>query len=106
MDLQPFKVAAAAALILMLLLTIGLQQASAVNNGGVCSAVDRSKTFKGVCVSKAPCVAACGGEGYPDGYCFMDVADPDYRVCMCTGPCSPPDPAATSRAVRKTKIPY
>ncbi|CAN6247022.1 unnamed protein product [Urochloa humidicola] len=90
MELQPCKIAAAAALILMLLLTIGGQdlQASAGNNGAECSAVARSKTFKGFCVSKPPCVAACRGEGYPDGYCFLDVATPDHRVCMCTKPCS------------------
>jgi len=79
----------------------GLQQA-----GAVCSVVDRSKTFKGVCVSKPPCVAACGGEGYPNGYCFLDVADPDHRVCMCTGPCPPPATTPTPRMVRKTMIPY
>ncbi|OEL15463.1 hypothetical protein BAE44_0023519 [Dichanthelium oligosanthes] len=98
MELQPCKIAAAVALIVMLLLTIGgegLKQASAGNNGDVCSVVYRSKTFEGACVSKPPCVAACGGDGYPDGYCFLDVADPDHRVCMCTGPC-PPE-AATSR---------
>ena len=82
----------------------GLQQA-----GAVCSVVDRSKTFKGVCVSKPPCVAACGSEGYPGGYCFLDVADPDHRVCMCTGPCPPlatTAPTTTPRMVRKTMIPY
>jgi hypothetical protein len=82
-------------------------QASAVNNGDVCSFVDRSKTFKGVCVSKPPCVAACGAEGYPDGSCFLDdVADGDHRVCLCTGQCTPPEAATTSRGVRKTMIPY
>jgi hypothetical protein len=74
----------------------GLQASSGRNSGDVCSAVGRSKTFKGACVSKPPCVAACGGEGYPDGYCFKDVADPGHRVCMCTGPC-PPHVAAASR---------
>ncbi|CAO2037325.1 unnamed protein product [Urochloa humidicola] len=98
MELQPCKIAAAAALILMLLLTIGVQdlQASAGNNGVVCSAEARSKTFKGFCMSKPPCVAACGGEGYTDGYCFMDIADPTHRrVCMCNKAC-PPEVAAAS----------
>ena len=45
----------------------------------VCSVWDRSKTFKGVCVSKPPCVAACAGEGYPNGFCFLDVAAPDHH---------------------------
>ena len=63
----------------------------------VCYVWDRSKTFKGVRVSKPPCVAACAGEGYPNGFCFLDVAAPDHRVCMCTGPCSPPELATTMR---------
>ncbi|CAL5023739.1 unnamed protein product [Urochloa decumbens] len=98
MELQPCKIAAAGALILMLLLTIGGQdlQASAGNDGSVCSAISHSKTFKGFCVSKPPCVAACRGEGYPDGYCFLDPATPDHRVCICTRPC-PPETAAASR---------
>ena len=72
----------------------------------VCSVWDRSKTFKGVCVSRPTCVAACAGEGYPNGYCFLDVADPDHRVCMCTGPCPPLETTTTPRMVRKTMIPY
>ncbi|CAM0147343.1 unnamed protein product [Urochloa decumbens] len=98
MEFQLCKIAAAAALILMLLLTIGGQdlQASAGNDGSVCSAISHSKTFKGFCVSKPPCVAACRGEGYPDGYCFLDPATPDHRVCMCTRPCPPGTAAAVA----------
>ncbi|KAJ1278096.1 hypothetical protein BS78_04G052700 [Paspalum vaginatum] len=86
MELHPCNnkiTTAAVALIfmIMLLLTTGGQ--------GVCSVVNRSRTLTGACVRKDLCVAACGGEGYPDGYCFLDVAAPDHRVCMCTGPCPP-----------------
>ncbi|RCV05287.1 hypothetical protein SETIT_1G071300v2 [Setaria italica] len=78
MELQLCKIAAAAALIFVLLLTIGTWARSAgqrrKQRRNVCSALDRSKTFNGAC----------------------DVADPGHRVCMCTGPCGPETAAAAA----------
>ncbi|TVU32773.1 hypothetical protein EJB05_24529, partial [Eragrostis curvula] len=82
LGLQPCKVAAAAVLILLLLIVGGQVQAGDVGGGGECSAVSRSKTFDGDCESKAACVDACRRELYTGGYCFLDVAVPDHRVCI------------------------
>uniref|UniRef100_J3LA05 Knottins-like domain-containing protein n=1 Tax=Oryza brachyantha TaxID=4533 RepID=J3LA05_ORYBR len=63
----------------------------AVGGAGACSAVvGRSSTVRGDCENDSGgCAVACRGEGYADGYCFTDVADPGHRVCMCTRQCSP-----------------
>uniref|UniRef100_A0A0D9VCR2 Knottins-like domain-containing protein n=1 Tax=Leersia perrieri TaxID=77586 RepID=A0A0D9VCR2_9ORYZ len=85
---------AVAILVYFLLATNG----SGNGGGGNCSAISRSNTFKGDCNNKGSsvgCAGACRGEGYADGYCFTDVADPDHRVCTCTRPCS------SSAAVRR-----
>ncbi|KAL5208799.1 hypothetical protein ABZP36_033234 [Zizania latifolia] len=69
-------------------------------DGRGCAVVSRSKTFTGACENdENDCYDACVGEGYTDGYCFLDVDTPDHFVCMCASHCPPP-PSSTTR--RKT----
>ncbi|GJN19101.1 hypothetical protein PR202_gb06339 [Eleusine coracana subsp. coracana] len=90
MKMLELKVAASAAVILLLLTAADQVQAGTIG-GPECTVAHRSTTFKGVCTTAA-CVAACRHELYTEGHCFMDVSDPDHRVCMCTKPCPPPEP--------------
>ncbi|KAL6888743.1 hypothetical protein ACP4OV_009769 [Aristida adscensionis] len=91
-QMQPCKIAAAAAMILLLLTNGGHQGLPAV--AGECSSIRRSTTFKGDCIkgansNEAACNDACRSEGDARGYCFTDFIDPDHPVCMCSSPCPP-----------------
>uniref|UniRef100_A0A0E0JW50 Knottin scorpion toxin-like domain-containing protein n=1 Tax=Oryza punctata TaxID=4537 RepID=A0A0E0JW50_ORYPU len=71
MEFQSSKVAAA--VMIFFLLTTG-------GAAGACS-VGESTTFKGNCeIDGGGCVDACRGEGYTDGYCFINVANPGYHM--------------------------
>ncbi|GJM90322.1 hypothetical protein PR202_ga06589 [Eleusine coracana subsp. coracana] len=99
MKMLELKITASAVLVL-LLLTAADQVQAGVIGGPECTVAHRSTTFKGVCgggSTTAACVAACRHELYTEGHCFMDVSDPDHRVCMCTKPCPPPEPEKSAR---------
>ncbi|KAL6888741.1 hypothetical protein ACP4OV_009767 [Aristida adscensionis] len=104
-QIQPCKIAAAAAMIVLLLLTNGTrgghQGLPAVAGEEQCTAVRRSTTFKGDCIrgangNEAVCNYACRHEGDAKGYCFTDFVDPDHPACMCSSPCTPPASTSTT----------
>ncbi|KAL6888742.1 hypothetical protein ACP4OV_009768 [Aristida adscensionis] len=99
-QMQPCKIAAAAAMIVLLLLTNsgGRQGLPAVAGEEQCTAVRRSTTFKGDCISgpngnEAACNDACRHEGDAKGYCFTDLDG--QHACICASPCTIP-PASMS----------
>ncbi|KAG8044175.1 hypothetical protein GUJ93_ZPchr0040g33513 [Zizania palustris] len=70
-------------------------------DGRGCAVVSRSKTFTGDCKNENDCYDACVGEGYNDGYCFLDVDTPYQFVCTCASHCPPP-PSSTTRRKKTT----
>ncbi|KAL5211783.1 hypothetical protein ABZP36_022630 [Zizania latifolia] len=88
------KITAAMAACIFLLALVLPPCSGQGSNGSGCTEVARSKTFQGDCHSYSGCAHACRGEGYTEGYCFTDIADPDHPVCMCASPCPP---ATTTR---------
>uniref|UniRef100_A0A0D3F1B2 Knottin scorpion toxin-like domain-containing protein n=1 Tax=Oryza barthii TaxID=65489 RepID=A0A0D3F1B2_9ORYZ len=82
MEFQSSKIAAAF-FVFFLLATGG-------GAAGGCS-VGESSTFRGNCeIDGGGCVESCRGEGYTDGYCFTEVANPGYHICTCTRGCYSP----------------